>query len=245
MDETIHYRLCKMLYNKSYAEYNLPFFFNPFSGVVRPVAPLSISGDCLLQTLFPFVTFLTQGRLFAGMEVYPHPKLIYMERVMAALLVAVSSCTPALARLAASTGDARPCMSPIQRTTVAKVKGLVVLLMEYIPALFLCGLLFAFATGQTNITQIMLIMCSIFLSTYVGGPSTPRNMFGPWGRLCCFGVGGKNQYQGNAIRRRWVRLCWPVLVENMWWNPNSSSVDHFHSFFLTPTARTNLEGCHL
>ena len=57
---------------------------------------------------------------------------------MAALLVLVSSCYPALERLKAPTGDAPPDMSGRQRTTIALVEGMVVFL-EYIPALFLCG----------------------------------------------------------------------------------------------------------
>ena len=91
------------------------------------------------RRLFALFVFLTQGRLPSGTEVFPHPKLIYMERVMAALLVLVSSCKPALARLKASAGDARPDMSERQRSTIALVKGRVVLLLEYTLAVFLCG----------------------------------------------------------------------------------------------------------
>ena len=58
---------------------------------------------------------------------------------MALLLLLVSSRKRALERLKASTGDARHDMSERQRTTVALVKGMVVLLLEYIPSLFLCG----------------------------------------------------------------------------------------------------------
>ena len=40
VDENIHYRLCKMMYGKSYAQHNLAFFLKPMPGVVRGVGPL-------------------------------------------------------------------------------------------------------------------------------------------------------------------------------------------------------------
>ena len=64
-----------------------------------------------------------------------------MERVMAALLVLVSSCKLAFQRLMASTDDARADMSQRQRTTIALVKNMDVLPLECLLALFLCGLL--------------------------------------------------------------------------------------------------------
>ena len=60
---------------------------------------------------------------------------------MATLLVMVSSCNPAMEHLRVSTDDAHLDMCERQRTTIALVKGMVVLLMEYIHALFVCGFL--------------------------------------------------------------------------------------------------------
>ena len=167
---------------------------------------------------FPLFVFLTQGRLPSGTEVYPHPKLIYMERVMAALLVLASSCKPALERLKASTGDARPDMSERQRTTIALVKGMVVLLLEYIPALFLCGFLVRncnLANQQNSDDALQAAHYAFHILVYVcWGAEHTTEYVRTLGVSFLFWVGGNRQHQGNAIPRRWVRLCWPVWLRS-------------------------------
>ena len=123
VDENIHCRLCKMMYRKSHAQYNLALFFSRCLVLYGVWHPYNYAVTVCYRRSFPLFVFLTQGILHSGMEVYPHPKLIYMQRVMAALLVLVTSCKPALERLKASTGDARPDMSKRQRTTIALSKG--------------------------------------------------------------------------------------------------------------------------
>ena len=80
---------------------------------------------------------------------------------MAALLVLVSSCKPALERLKAFTGDARPKMCERQRATIVLVKGMVVVLLEYIPALFLRGFLVRSPNlaNQPNSELVALSIC--------------------------------------------------------------------------------------
>ena len=139
VDENIHYRLCKMMYSKSYAQYNLALFLCLCPVLYAVWHPYKYAITVCSKRFFRLFVGLTQGRLPSGMEVYPHPKFIYIERLMTAPLVLVSSCKPSLERLKASTSDSRPNMSERHRTTIALVKGMVVLLLEYIPAQFLCG----------------------------------------------------------------------------------------------------------
>ena len=131
-----------MTYNKSHALYNLAFFvLNRCPVLYGMWHPYKYVVTICYTCFFSFFAFLTQGRVPSGTQLYPHPKLLYMEKVMAALFVPLSSCEPALERLKASTGNACPHMSERQRSTIALVKGMVVLLMEHIPAIFLCRFL--------------------------------------------------------------------------------------------------------
>ena len=138
---------------------------------------------------------------------------------MGALLVLVSSCKPALERLKASTGDARPDMSERQWTTIALVKGMVVLLMEYIPALFLCGfsgsqLQLGKATEYGRCFAGRSLCVPHSCPPVLGGRANDGVCLDLGGVFLVLGFGGNKQYQGNAIPRRWVRLCWPVWLRS-------------------------------
>ena len=87
VDDNIHYRLCKMMYSKVYAQYNLAFFLNRCPVLYGVWHPYKYPVIVCYRRFFPLFVFLTQGIPPLGTEVYPRPKLIYMDRVMAALLV--------------------------------------------------------------------------------------------------------------------------------------------------------------
>ena len=225
----------------------LVFFLNRCPVLYEVWYPYKYAVIVCYRRFFPLFVFLTQGRLPSGTEVYPHPKLIYVERVMAALLVLVSSCEPALERLKAPTGDARPDMSERQRTTI--VKGIVVVLLEYIPALFLCGFLVRNCNraNQQNSDDalhaahygfhILVHLCwgAKHTTEYVRTLGVSFLFWGRWEqtipRKC------HSEEMGEALLAR--------LVEKLRLNPNSGSLDDcFDLFLLTPAARTDLKDLH-
>ena len=164
---------------------------------------------------------------------------------MAALVVPVSSCKPALERLKASTGDTRPDMSERPQTTIALVKGTVVLLR----ALFLSG----FSVRNCNWANqqnsddalqaahyafhILVHLCWAVEHTteYVRTRWVSFLFWGRWDQT----IPGKchSEEMGEALLAR--------LVEKLRLNPNISSLDDcFDLFLLTLAARTDLKDCH-
>ena len=163
---------------------------------------------------------------------------------MAALLVLVSSCKPALERLK-STGDARPDMSERRRT----VKGMVVLVMEYIRALIVCGFLVckchcANQHISDDALQAAHYAFHILVHLCWGAEHTTEYVrtlgvsFLSWGRWEQTTLGKcHSEEMGEASLAR--------LVEELQLNPNSSSLDDcFDPFLLTPAARTDRKGLH-
>ena len=180
---------------------------------------------------------------------YPYPKFIYMERVIIALLVPVSSCKRALERLKASIGDARPDMSKRQRTTIAVVKGMVVLLLEYIPALFLSGFMVRncnWANQKNSDDALQAAHCVFHILVHLcwGADHTTEYVrtlgvsFLFWGRW-------EQKIPGKCHSEEMGEALLAPLVEKLRLNPNSSSLDDcFDLFLLTPAARTDLKDLH-
>ena len=162
---------------------------------------------------------------------------------MAALLLLVSSRKPALEHLKASTGDARHDMFERQKTTVALVKGMVVLLLEYLPALFLYG----FSGSQPQMgknsddaLQAAHYAFHILVHLRPGAEHTTEYVrtvgvvflcWGQWERT----IPGKchSEDMGEALLAR--------LVEKLWLNSNSSSWDD--GFDLLCVFFATLPGC--
>ena len=126
---------------------------------------------------------------------------------------------------------------------------MVVLLLEYIPALFLCGFLVRncnWANQQNSddalqaahyAIHILLHLCweAEHTTEYVWTLGVSFLFWGRWGQI----IPGKchSEEMGEALLAR--------LVEKLRWNPNSSSLDDgFDLFFLTSQARTDLKDLH-
>ena len=165
---------------------------------------------------------------------------------MAALLVLVSSCKPTLECLKASTGAARLDMSERQRTTIALVKGMVVLLIEYISPLVLCGFLvrncnWANQQNSNDALQaghyefhILVHLCWGVEHTmeYVRTLGVSFLFWGWWAQT----TPGKCHSEEVGV------ALLAGSVEKLRLNPNSTSLDEcFDLFLLTPAARADLK----
>ena len=110
VDANVHYRLCKMMYRESYAKYNLALSLNRCPVLYGLWNPYKYAVTVCYKHFCPLFVLLTQRRLSSGTEVYPHSKLSCTDRDVAAILIVVNSCKPALERLKASNSNARPDM---------------------------------------------------------------------------------------------------------------------------------------
>ena len=165
-------------------------------------------------------------------------------------LGSVRPCKPALERLKASTGDARPNISDRLRTTIALVKGMVVLLLEYIPSLFLCGFLvrnYNRANQQNSdddALQAAHYALHILVHLYWGAEHTTEYVrtvgvsFLFWGRW-------EQTIPGKSHCEETCEALFARLVEKLRLNPSSLSLDDcFDLFSRTPTTRTDLKDLH-
>ena len=168
---------------------------------------------------------------------------------MAALLVLVRSFKPALERLKASTGDARPHMCKRQRTTIALLKGMVLLLLEYIAAPFLCGYLVRncnYANQQNSEDALEAAHYAFHILVRLRWGTEHITQYVRTLVVSFWFLGGWEQtIAGKCHSEVMGEVLLACLVEKLRLNPNTSSLDDsFDLILLTPAVRTNLQDLH-
>ena len=124
-----------------------------------------------------------------------------------------------------------------QRTTIALVKGMVVLLLEYIPVLLLCVFLVRSCNwaNQQNSDDALQAALSMHTMEYVRTPGVSFLFWGWW----------EQTIPGNSPLEEMGEAVLARLVEKLRLNPNTSSLDDcFDLFLLTPAARMDLKDLH-
>ena len=138
IDEKIHYRVMKFYYSSTYVSWDLRPMLSKCPPVFAIWHPYKYSATPTYRLLV-IICCITHGSPELAVEVQAFPKLIYLERVVACLLVAPSDVKAQLHVfvniLAQWGGD----MSGRARRIKCNVDGLNTLLFEYVPALFLLG----------------------------------------------------------------------------------------------------------
>ena len=141
VDEQIHYRIMKLLYSTSYSKWKVNTWLIRTPPIYGVWHPYKYSLTLCYRRFFPIMVFLSNGRLSPGDIVPSFPKIIWMERMFACLLVLahrLKGCMDVKKQDVAKWP--KPLDRPPQRI-YDNIHALYSLLYEYTPALFLLGCL--------------------------------------------------------------------------------------------------------
>ena len=88
VDCNIHYRVLKFLYSRATTDCNFPHWFKSISLIYSVWQPYQHVFNIMWRKFFPLFSYIIAPVFWAGAHTCNHPKLIVIEKTIAALLLA-------------------------------------------------------------------------------------------------------------------------------------------------------------
>ena len=139
VDCNVHYRVLKFLSRTSTIDWNFPNWLRAISLIYGLWHPYKHVCNIIWRKIFLFFSYITAPVFRAGARTYNHPKLIVIEKTIAALLLAASDIRAQLRQKRTLFEGRADQATLITRDGLHILPGLESLLNRYVPAIFVVG----------------------------------------------------------------------------------------------------------
>ena len=139
VDCNIHYRVLKFLYSRATIDWNFPDWLRGISLIYGVWHPYKHVCNIIWRKFFPLFSYITTPVFGAGARIYNHPKLIVIEKTIAALLLSAPDIRAQL-RQKITQFEGRANQAALNTQDGLRIlRGLESHLNYYLPAIFVVG----------------------------------------------------------------------------------------------------------
>ena len=179
VDCNIHYRVLKFLYSRATIDWNFPDWLRGISLIYGVWHPYKKVCNNIWRKFFPLFSYITAPVFGAGARIYDHPKLIVMEKTIAAFLF-VALDVRAQLRQKTTLFEGRADQAALNTQDGLRIlRGLESLLNYYLPAIFVVGNLvlnctWAGRADGSGIVATCVLQCCVGLLVHLVGPAKAK-----------------------------------------------------------------------